>query len=367
MKAKPETYFKEGSKLQHFFDSDHINLQNSRAYFREKGIFVFANKNDLLASFAQNFILGIASQEALRKYIDVNARSKISGFIILAKDDIPLSDLQDYLDSHCGNPFAFKKSTLLSITNDDRHIYGKIEYYIAESTSFDIFNTERKEATFEISKDECIFTLKITIDRDSDYSVIREVISSILSRDSLIELKIVDLNLANFLTSKRHEIIKELISSIESQYKPIGIIRYYRSKSNDLGTTDVFEQIHKNGVHDTDLITAQELTSNLEDRGAVTTGINLVIYDKIQRHLFVIGFVSNDKKRRIELSFVRDFKQIDNHEDIPKIKTRDDIDKFDSAIIGDDEKEQILVNIWNLVSKKYFYYWEEYMKSANRL
>ncbi|WP_135604943.1 hypothetical protein [Methanococcoides sp. NM1] len=361
-----EVQFKEHDKLEVFFNSEHIKLQNSLEFFKEKNVFVFAYTNNHLADFAKNFFLGIESQETLRKYIDINAYPKMSGFILLTSEDISLNDLKEYLSSHSEDSFSFKKSTLLSINTDNEWIYGKIEYSVTEFASHNLFSTERKMVSFRISKNENHFNLKIKLNRDSDYSVVHKVIDSIIEKDSSINIKIVDLNLSFLTTHKKHKFISEFIDEIDQTYDSVGIIRYGSNQANDLETDVPFDQFHLKSNNETNIIPIGQLTQTLEERAAALNSVHVIVYNKNDNFLFIIGLHSNEKKKRIEIGLKRDFKKVENHDQITAIKSKSDLDEFNSANIDDVEKETIFVNFWDSTSKRYLECWKEQMESLNR-
>ena len=101
--------FKDHHDLQLFFKSDYVLFHNILEYFKDKGIFAFASTNDDMADFACNFFMGVDSQESLRKYIDVKAFPKISGFILKNIGGVSLEDLKDCLNSYQGSEFRAPK------------------------------------------------------------------------------------------------------------------------------------------------------------------------------------------------------------------------------------------------------------------
>lgn len=367
-KNQNENLFKDFHALQLFFNSDHIRLHNIHEYLKERGVFAFAGTNESIANFACNFFIGFDSQEALRKYVDVKAFPKISGFVLESENDVSLGSFRDYLKVHISEKFKIKDSTFINLNEEHGKLHGKVEYYISEPHTYNLFNTERKEATFEISKNEKSFTLKLILNRDTDYSVIHGIINNIIKNDLSIELKIIDHDLSKFITTrKRHDFFKELIEELNLEYESLGVVKYNRNKAIDLSTQDYFEDHHIKGNQEIEIMTLDELINNIEDRGALIEGVDIVLNDINLNQFFIFRLLSKDNKRRIEIGLASDVKKIDDSDFVDNFKSKSDLSKLESMNLSENEKHEILTNVWDLVSNKYYNYWNDFIKESQNL
>lgn len=356
--TKTESLFKDHHDLQMFFNSSHIRLHSIHEYFKERGVFIFSSKNDTTAMLASSFFIGIDSQEDIRRYTDVKAFPKISGFLLEPEIETPLKNMQEYLNSHIGEEFNnMHESKLLHVSIEKEKLIVTFEYTISEVFSYNIFDTVKKEASFEVSKIGNIFPITILLNRDTDYIVAKGIIRNLIKDDSDIKLKLIEHDLLKIpTTGKKHEFFKRLIQKLNPIYEVIGIIKYNRNKADDLNPLDSFEDDHLKGSQETKIMDISYLMENLQNRSAFLEGVNIVLHNKKFNHLFVISVISKDEKHRIEVGLASDVKKIDKPDLLEKITDKKNINNFDSFDLSEIEKQDILKDVWNIVSKNYYDY-----------
>lgn len=355
----PDNLFKDYHELQLFFNSDHIRLHNIHQFLKEKGIFAFAHTTDSIAKFACGFFWGMDSLNSLKKYADVKAYPKITGFIIEPEKDISLGELRDYLSAHQGENFPMKESTFINISEDQHKLYVKIGYHITNVHGYNIFNHERKEACIEISKHNGLFLFNMIQNLGADYSVAHGVINSIIKDDSSITFKLVEIDLSIFKTTKiRHEFFLKLIPELNTNFDVLGLIKYNRNKASDSNTNDFFEDKHLKGSQETAILSIEQLIQSLEKRGALVEGIEIVFYDTKNKHLFVLGILAKEDKRKVEVGLSGDTKRVD-YDSLEKIKEKSDIAKYESMGLNESEKQEIAMKMWNIISQEFYKYRKE--------
>lgn len=356
----PDDLFKDYHELQLFFNSDHIRLHNIHQFLKEKGIFAFAHTNDSVARFACGFFWGLDSLNSLKKYADIKAYPKITGFIVEAEEDITLGKVRDYFNVHVGKNFSTKESTFINISEDHHKLYIKIGYSITNIHGYNIFNHEKKEAYVEVSKHGRLFLFNLIQNLGSDYSVVHSVINLIIKDDSSIKLKLIEVDLSIFNATKvRHEFFLQLIKALNNEKNEIlGLIKYNRNKASDSTTTDSFEDNHLKGSNEIKLMTIEQVIANLEKRGALVEGIEIVFYDSKNKHLFILGLLAKEDKRKVEVGLIGDSKKIE-YESLVKIKSKSDITKYESMGLNETEKQEIAMNMWNIISQQYYKYRKE--------
>ena len=225
--------------------------------------------------------------------------------------------------------------------------------------SFNIFDTVRRNATFEISKLNKNFLVSLILDRDSDYSVSYLIINTIITENRDLKLRLIELDLTRIsVTSQRHRFFVELISELNKIHEIQGIIKYDRNKAKDLDTDDLFEKRHLRGNHEIDITDIDDLITNIEERGALLERTDIVVYNKRSKELFVMELISKDDKRKIEVG-IGDIKHIDDAKSLEGIFNKNDINKLVSVNLSELEKKEILKNAWSIVSKTFYEYREQ--------
>ena len=356
--TKTTSLFKDYHDLQIFFNSTHIRLHSIHEYFKERGVFIFSSKNEHTSMFASSFFIGIDSQEDIRRYTDVKAFPKISGFVLESENETPLKNMQEYLNSHISEEFNdVHKSKLLHVSIERDKLIVTFEYTISEVFSYNIFDAVKKEASFEVSKIGNIFLITILLNRDTDYIVARGIIRNLIKDDFDIKLKLIEHDLLKIpTTGKKHEFFKRLIHELNLIYEVIGIIKYNRNKADDLKPLDSFENDHLKGSQETKIMDLSYLMENLQSKSAFLEGVNIVLHNKKSNHLFVISVISKDEKHRIEVGLASDVKKIDEPNLLEKIIDKKNISNFDSSDLSEIKKQDILKDVWNIVSKNYYDY-----------
>ncbi|MCQ1536132.1 hypothetical protein FTO70_10660 [Methanosarcina sp. KYL-1] len=367
--TKENSLFKDYHTLQLFFSSNHIRLHSAQEYFKERGVFAFANEKDAMASLASNFFIGIDSQENLLKYTGVKAFPKLSGFILEADVDVTLENLYDYLSTHIGNEFGdIKESKITHIVPEPNKLSIDIEYFIDEVTSYNIFETVKREANFEISKIGNTFIATLILNRDTDYSVVFGILSSIISNDSDLKLKLIESDLSIIpTTDKRHEFFRELMKVLDKEYEVLGIIKYNRNKADDLNTSDSFEDNHLKGSQEVKRMDINEILENLKKRSAFLEGANIILHDRRSSRLFVVQLLSKSNKRRFEIGLSGDVKKYEEPDTLEKVLTKSDINDLDSDHLTESDKQSILKEIWNIVSRQFYEYKVKWLESSKQI
>jgi hypothetical protein len=355
----PDDLFKDYHELQLFFNSDHIRLHNIHQFLKEKGIFAFAHTTDSIAKFSCGFFWGIDSLNSLKKYADIKAYPKITGFVVESENNISLGDLRDYLNNHVGDKFPAKESTFISISEDQHKLYLKIGYHITNLHGYNIFKNETKEACIEVSKHNGLFLFNLIQNLGSDYSVVHKVINSIIKDDSSLKLKLVEIDLSIFKTTKiRHDFFLNLVHALDTNLDVLGLIKYNRNKASDSTTTDFFEDNHLKGSNETKILSIEQLIENLEQKGALVEGFDIVFHDTKKKHLFVLGLLAKEDKRKVEVGLIGDTKRVD-YDSLEKIKEKSDIVKYESMGLNENEKQEIAMNMWNVISQEFYTYRKE--------
>ncbi|MFX1521797.1 MAG: hypothetical protein ACFFCD_17975 [Promethearchaeota archaeon] len=318
-----------------------------------------------MADFACNFYFGYDAQESLIRYIDVKAFPKISGFILIPDEDVPLEDLKYYLYDHTGEEFEKNNSVFVNLTEENNTLYGKIKYTLSEYHSHNMFNTEQKEISFSISKEKNIFVTKLIQKRDSDYSVFYEVMHGIIQQDKRISLKILENDLSKLPTTpKRHEFFKKMVEEVSKKDQLIGATKFGRNKAQDLGTSDSFEERYRKGSQDIEITSVEVLTKNLEERGAYLDELDLVLYNMKNKRLFILKILCRENKKRIEIGLSSDIKKIDKSEQLTSIKSRDDINKLNSMNLNDDDKLNLIMDMWNTIAREFYIFWDKVIEDS---
>lgn len=369
-KSKETNLFKDYHELELFFSSDHIRLRSTQEYFKEKGIFAFSNEKDAMARFASKFYIGADSLRNLMKFTGVKAFPKMSGFILDVGDsNTSLDDICNYFDSHKGEEFPkVKEGKLNSVIPDYNKVSLYVEYTINEITSYNIFDTVKKEANFEISKNGNIFTVTLILNRNTDYSVIYGILNLIITNDSELKLKLIESDLGLFpTTEKRHKFFEDLMEVLNKKYEVIGIIKYNRNKADDLYTGDSFEDNHLKGSQEVNRMSITEILENLRKRSAFLEGASVVLYDRKLKQLFVVQLLSKTNKKRFEIGLASDVKKIEKPDDVDKILAKKDISDLESANLSENEKQDILKTIWDIVTEKFYEYRTEMLTDSQKL
>lgn len=353
-----ESLLKSSKDLEIFFNSNHVTLHSTQQYFKERGIFAFTSRTDYMAKFASMFVIGVDSQEEIKKIIDVKSFPYISGFILKANEDTSLEELQNYLRQHSNEEFEVKSSSLINIIDEDDLFIGIFDYLNSDLNNIDLFQIVRRKQEFEVIKFEDSndsFLVSIILKNPSDYFVLYGIINTIINRDHGIELNIIEHDLSKLeLTKRIHEFFLELISNFGAKYEFLGPVKFYRSKAKDNHSTDDFEDSLLDGSQELKLTNIKRILTGLENRGAYLRGIELVLHDPLHDYIFIIKIIAEIDKKRIEIGFVGDVKQITSPEQIEKIVKKSDISKLESASVSNDEKQKILKNIWYIVSNQYY-------------
>lgn len=359
--------FKDSHDLNLFFNSSHIRLRSVQEYFKDKGIFAFSDEKEAMADFASKFYLGKDSQDNLIKYTDIKVFPRLSGFILdVEVMDASIEDIYNYFDAHTGDLFKeVKESRITRIVPECNRINVYVQYKINEVTSYNIFDTVIKEANFEISKNDDLFTVTLMLNRDTDYAVIYGILTNIITKDSHLKLKLIESDLSKIpTTEKRHSFFKELLDKLNEVYEVNDIIKYSRNKAEDLNTADFFEGRHMKGNLEVKRMNINEIVDNLLARSAVLEGVNVILCNRNFKQLFVVQLLSKSNKGRFEIGMASDIKEIDNCNSISKIHTKDDIIDLESCHLTEYEKQEILKTIWNVVSKIFFEYRKELLASS---
>jgi hypothetical protein len=368
--SKETNLFKDFHELELFFSSDHIRLHSTQEYFKEKGIFAFSNEKDAMAGFASKFYVGADSLRNLIRFTGVKAFPKMSGFILdVIDNDTSLEDLYDYFNSHKEEEFPkVKEGKITNVIIDQNIISLYVEYNINEIMSYNIFDTVKKEANFEISKNGNIFTVTLILNRNTDYSVIYGILNIITTNDPNIKLKLIESDLCLFpTTEKRHLFFEDLMEALNKKYEVIGIIKYNRNKAEDLNTDDSFEDNHLKGSQEVNRMSITEILENLRKRSAFLEGANVVLYNRKLKQLFVVQLLSKANKKRFEIGLASDVKKVEQHDTVEKIRTKTDINDLESAYLNEYEKQDILKTIWDIITEKFYEYRVEMLEESKRL
>lgn len=354
-KFKKDSLFKEEYEIGLFFNSGYIRLHNAYEYLKEKGIFAFPNEMDGMGKFVSNLFIGIDSQDNLHKYMGIKAYPTMSGFILEGVPETSLEEFQNYLNAHTNEILIEKNEAKLThIFTEFNKLSGEVEYF-GPVRGYNIFDTVKRSATFEITETNNSFSMSFLLNRDSDYYVIHNILSTILQNDLELELKLIEYNYAIFpTTNQRHELLLQLLNQLGRKYKVLGVIKYYRNKAEDLSTPDDFEERLRRGNQEIEIMDAKEVLINLEARGACVEGVNVPLYLDSSNYFFVIQMKA--KKGRLELGLVGDIRKIDNSEILEGTLNREFITSLEIIHLSENEKHEILKDIWHIVSTEFYDY-----------
>lgn len=361
-KYKKESLFKEDHELKIFFHSNHIRLHNAYEYLKERGIFAFPNEIEGMANLVSKFYLGIDSQENLQKYVGVKAYPYISGFILEKSSDISLDNLYNYLNAHIDKVLIEEKEgKLVQILTEHDRLIVEVEYFSAVKSQ-NIFDTIKRSAIFEISKINESFSISFILNRDLDYKIIFSILNFIIQKDSELKLKLIEYNYSLFpKTSQKHELLLELLDYLDENYNVLGIIRFYRDKAEDIGTPDNFEDKLRKGHQEIKLMEPLEVLKNIEERGAFIEGVDVPIYLESSNYFFIIRIKT--QKERLEIGLLGDVKKIDRPELLEEDLDRELISSLEIIHLSEVEKHEILKNIWDLISIKFYDFRDKFIKN----
>ena len=171
-----------------------------------------------------------------------------------------------------------------------------------------------------------------------------------------MNLKLIEVDLSLFNTTKmRHDFYSELVQVFKGKFEVLGLIKYNRNKASDSEVDDFFENSHLKGSQETQILTIEQLISNLEKKGALVEGIELVFYDLKNKHLFTLGMLAKTDKRKLEVGLIGDTKIVE-YDSLDKIKSKADIIKYESMGLTESQKQEIALNMWNIISEEFYKY-----------
>ncbi|WP_410510163.1 hypothetical protein RSJ42_08610 [Methanosarcina hadiensis] len=352
-----KSYKSQQDLLVFFNDNNKVRIHNLEEYFQERGIITFADKRFSLAKFASNFIYGVDSQEKLKKYVGIKAFPTRSGFLLENKDNISIDEIKEYFNSHVGEVFEdIKNSTFVRLGIGTSKLIGEIEYTISDSTGSSLFEIITRKIEFEIIPINGAFIVSMLLKQENDYNIVLGIVNEIINRDTFFNLKLIEHNLVVFgSTDKINIFFKETIKEINKKYEFMGIINFTRKKAEDLNNaTDSFEMKLIEGTLETKLISIEPLLTELKSRNARLSGAGFVFYDMVSNYFFMVRIDSNEKKKRIEISFIGDVKKIVANEDIESFTKKDDFYRLPSANLSEEQKMDIINQIWKLLAIKFY-------------
>lgn len=243
MKNKEIKEYPNDSEICEFFEN-FIGLENSRDFFKCKGIFFITNKNSDLAKYGSKIVFGYDDFGTMKSVTSTKQNfSKISGFLIKADNSI-----EDLMTSFRTGEIIKEKNNL-KITGVSKEGSDKIKL----SYSFDrktpgkmnLISAEERIGDFWIEKNSNGNNNLVLFNhsKNEDYGEIKDILSKVL-KDTVDDFEIVPLTLRCFPVKKRIDFIDKVLQYDYKDWELEEVIklRVKYSEEMDEEIEDVMEE-----------------------------------------------------------------------------------------------------------------------------
>jgi len=357
-----EEWFVGYAKAQRFIEESGIRAQTLRQLFKERGLCIFAFKQENLGQICPFFMLNYTNAELLNSLAGIKIYPSVGGFYIHLEEDKTLEEIKEILSSVPSHDCEEYDVRISELEFEGDQLKAKLIYKYERSTKL-FFPESPIHVNINILKtdDPKKFIVYGEIFRYLDFSKMRTFFTFNYFKDYF---KLIDLNFSKIETSEeKHELIKKQISVLESvelvvdddttNFEILGTYEHRASRVEDLAPLEAVSYFQSSNRFntETDLMGVETLVDQLEKQaGKRLSYMKCVYYSESQKYLSVAFYY--------DTYFFVTYNSVYLHptstEELEHPKSKDELYNFPRKVLQKDEISKLLATIWVSSAKKMY-------------